>query len=91
MPPRHETPLQTYLLSREWPGIRIEPLSPLLAACLSACRGQQSWETLTADLLATTPEAAGAALLKEALAHWLRRGIVCLSSAAEADILGSLK
>jgi hypothetical protein len=92
LPLRHDTPLQTYLISREWSGFRIEPLSPLLAACLSACQGEQTWEHVMNDLL-TTPEAlsVGQALLNQALAHWLRRGIVCLSSAAEADILGSLK
>jgi len=85
--PCSEFPLQTYLLTRDLGGARIEALHPLVAACLAEVDGQRFWSQIVESVLA---EYTGPSLELSALIDWLpylvRRGILRLSSAAELDL-----
>jgi len=82
--PCSEFPLQTYLLTRDLGGARLEILHPLAAACLAEIDGQRFWSQIVESVLA---EYTGPPLELSALMDWLpylvRRGILRLSSAAE--------
>lgn len=85
--PCSEFPLQTYLLTRDLGGARLEALHPLVAACLAEVDGQRFWSQIVESVLA---EYTGPTLELSALMDWLpylvRRGILRLSSAAELDL-----
>lgn len=49
-PPLAEVPRQLFLLTREFRGLRLEALPPLVASCLENCDGQKSWAELVAQL-----------------------------------------
>lgn len=86
-PPCSEFPLQTYLLTRDLAGSRLEPLHPLVAACLAEVDGQRFWSQIVESVL---QDYSGPPLEVSALMEWLsylvRRGILRLSSAAELDL-----
>jgi hypothetical protein len=79
-----ELPLQTYLLTRDLAGARLEALHPLVAACLHACDGKRLWPEIIEHIL---KDYSGPRLEPSALLEWqqylVRRGVLRLSSAAE--------
>ncbi|HEY9842254.1 MAG: hypothetical protein ACAI44_33165, partial [Candidatus Sericytochromatia bacterium] len=83
-PDLSETPKQRFLLTREFRGLRLEVLPPLVAACLEACDGQTPWEVLAqAALQQQEPDAGGElAALQTWYGHFLQRGVLVESTAA---------
>lgn len=77
-----ETPKQTFLLVRDFRGLRLENPHPLLARCLEACDGQQNWESLINQVLANSPDIdphTEKTALQEWLGHYLQRGVLVMS------------
>ncbi len=76
-----ETPLQNYLLLREFKGPRLLPLPPLEARCLEACTGKKTWGNIVDKVLADhpSPHSARENLLR-AETHYLQEGILLKSA-----------
>lgn len=77
-----ETPKQIFLLVRDFRGLRLENPHPLVARCLEACDGQQSWQNVLEQVLADTPDIAAETektALQEWLGHYLQRGVLVMS------------
>lgn len=78
-----ETPRPLFLLTREFRGLRLETVPPLVAACLELCDGQQSWPDLVETVLSQRGEPVSpteADLLQSWNEHLLQRGVLLQST-----------
>lgn len=79
VPERSESPRQHFLLLRDFRGLKLEVLHPILARCLRACDGRKIWSEIVQDVLAEESETEGL-LETDALQAWLtqylKRGIL---------------
>lgn len=81
-----ESPRQDFLLLRDFRGLKLEGLHPLLAICLQGCDGSRTWEELVTEALAQHSERVlEKAALQAWLEHYLQRGILSLNTGVGSE------
>lgn len=81
-----EAPRTPFLISREFRGLRLEAVPPLVGACLEACDGLKSWSKLAAaagERRQQPPAAGESDLLQSWYEHLLQRGVLLQSTGSE--------